>query len=54
MKKTVYEKKYKPDPIVVGDPTRQVLINRYIQLNKSNAMTWKDERKLRDNGKVTK
>ena len=53
MKKTGYEIKFKPDPIIVGDPTKRVNF-LLTQVLKCNSTIWKDERRHRDNGKVTK
>lgn len=53
MKKTAYEQKYKPDPIIIGDSTKKV--NHFSnKVSKSNSKIWNDERRHRDNGKVAK
>ena len=53
MKKTHYNLKYKPDPILVGDSSPKV-INLTIQIPKYNSAIWNGSRKLRDNGQVAK
>jgi hypothetical protein len=53
MKKTFYNLKYKPDPIVVGQASSKVKLFLK-KISKCNSTIWTESRRLRDNGQIAK